>query len=232
MRNFIISYITFTLGLLLTSCNPWLDVTVYGKPGTQIINPATGFSCTTIGPEGEAKISVDRTAQWYPFMLSYDPSTKTVIPFGLDYERSSKNLGLKWTGAIIGIVPSMGITGLCMSEYNNYSDVFGQYDVNKKQQTNQDIKFESVKYNTISSPTKIASTQTDSSNKTKKNGKKNKTNNADNDNFFTHTVRKGETINSIAEQYEVKPLQIINWNKLTNSTLHQGQSLKILIGTD
>jgi membrane-bound lytic murein transglycosylase D len=43
----------------------------------------------------------------------------------------------------------------------------------------------------------------------------------------THTVKKGEHINTIAKKYKVSPDEIRTWNNLTSNTLRTGQKLTI-----
>lgn len=43
----------------------------------------------------------------------------------------------------------------------------------------------------------------------------------------THTVRKGESLGSIAKKYHVSVSNIKKWNKLKSDTVHQGQKLTI-----
>jgi membrane-bound lytic murein transglycosylase D len=43
----------------------------------------------------------------------------------------------------------------------------------------------------------------------------------------THTVKKGEHINSIAKKYKVSPDEIRKWNNLSSNTLRTGQKLTI-----
>lgn len=47
--------------------------------------------------------------------------------------------------------------------------------------------------------------------------------------IFFHEVKDGETISSIAEQYNVRVGEIIKWNQLSESTISKGQKLKIHI---
>lgn len=42
-----------------------------------------------------------------------------------------------------------------------------------------------------------------------------------------YVVQSGDNINAIAEKYKVTPAQIIEWNNLTDTTIHQGTSLQI-----
>lgn len=44
---------------------------------------------------------------------------------------------------------------------------------------------------------------------------------------ISHTVRRGETLNSIATQYGVTVDDIMNWNKMSSTRLNAGQRLKI-----
>jgi membrane-bound lytic murein transglycosylase D len=43
----------------------------------------------------------------------------------------------------------------------------------------------------------------------------------------THTVKKGEHINTIAKKYKVSPDEIRKWNNLSSNTLRTGQKLTI-----
>ena len=45
--------------------------------------------------------------------------------------------------------------------------------------------------------------------------------------FITHTVRKGESLGSIARKYNVTVANIKSWNHLKRDTIHVGQKLKI-----
>jgi membrane-bound lytic murein transglycosylase D len=45
--------------------------------------------------------------------------------------------------------------------------------------------------------------------------------------FVTHTVRKGESLGSIARKYHVTVSSIKQWNRLKRETIHVGQKLKI-----
>ena len=44
---------------------------------------------------------------------------------------------------------------------------------------------------------------------------------------FTHTVKKGETLASIAKKYHVSVSNIKKWNNLKRDTIHVGQKLTI-----
>lgn len=46
---------------------------------------------------------------------------------------------------------------------------------------------------------------------------------------FYHTVKQGETIQSIAQNYNVTVRDIINWNQLNSNTLSTGKKLKIYV---
>lgn len=47
--------------------------------------------------------------------------------------------------------------------------------------------------------------------------------------IFYHDVKDGETLASIAKQYEVTVGEIIKWNKLSHNTVKKGEKIKILI---
>lgn len=47
--------------------------------------------------------------------------------------------------------------------------------------------------------------------------------------IFFHEVKNGETLVSIAQQYEVSVADLIKWNKLNSSSVVRGQKIKILI---
>ena len=44
---------------------------------------------------------------------------------------------------------------------------------------------------------------------------------------FTHTVKKGESLASIAKKYHVSVSNIKNWNRMKSNTIHAGQKLTI-----
>lgn len=44
---------------------------------------------------------------------------------------------------------------------------------------------------------------------------------------ISHTVRRGESLNSISQQYDVTVNDIMNWNNLTSTRINAGQRLKI-----
>lgn len=45
--------------------------------------------------------------------------------------------------------------------------------------------------------------------------------------IFTHSVKQGETLDSIAQQYNVSVRDIIQWNQLTSTNLTNGMQLRI-----
>ncbi len=50
---------------------------------------------------------------------------------------------------------------------------------------------------------------------------------AANNKVISHTVRRGETLNKIAEKYGVTVREIMDWNNMSKTTLYAGQRLKI-----
>ncbi len=55
---------------------------------------------------------------------------------------------------------------------------------------------------------------------------------SDADGRVTVTVRKGETLSTIAARYHVTPAQIVRWNRLKSTTVRRGTRLKIRTGED
>lgn len=167
---------------------------------------------------------------WYAYAIAQDPSQNTLIPFAIDYKRSSKGLLPKYILGVIGAAPSLGVSALCVVNYGENLDVVGQYALRKHQVTNQDVIFRPVKFETFSSDAPEPSdTTVHSVNGKDKTAKSKKKAVIPPEEFFTHTVAKGETLKSIAEIYDVRPRDIIKWNKMSKSTLSVGQKLKIKI---
>ena len=226
MNNKTLLLIATIFSLMSSACSGTLSFTVHGKAGTQILNPA-GEVVATLNGAGEARVKIPRKHKWYPYMLSYDPADNSVVPFGLDYTRSSKGLVPK---AIIcyspiGFLPTFSGSIWAISEYNSNPDVYGQYSWNAHQYTNQEIPMTAVTFNKFV-PEAAAPTQTRQASKPKDN--KSPKDSAS-DQYFVHTVQKGETLAGIANTYDVRPRDIIRWNNLTGSTLRVGQKIKVKI---
>lgn len=226
MTKNLLIYVLLLFSFTFSGCSKTLNLYVYGEPNTQILNPQ-GETCATLNSIGEAKVKIPRKNTWYPYMVSYHPTDGSMIPFAIDYKQSSKGLVPKWIAATIALAPSFGQSGYGMSMYDDFNDVYGQYTLNKSQYTNQTLDFEPIAYNTLQTKPNNESFKVEESKV--KNGKRTKGHKDNNNNVFIHIVKNGETIQQIAEQYEVKPRQIIRWNKLPNSTLRTGQKLKINI---
>lgn len=47
--------------------------------------------------------------------------------------------------------------------------------------------------------------------------------------LFFHRIKSGETLDSVAEQYNVSVADIIKWNELDSNQLKEGEKLKIYI---
>ena len=226
MNNKTLLLIATIFSLMLSACSGTLSFTVHGKAGTQILSPA-GEVLATLNSAGEARVKIPRKHKWYPYMLSYDPADNSVVPFGLDYTRSSKGLVPKsiFCYSPIAVLPTLGVSGYAMVDYSGNPDVYGQYSWNAHQYTNQEIPLTAVTFNKFV-PEAAAPTQTHQASKPK--DSRPPKDSASNQ-YFVHTVQKGETLAEIANTYDVRPRDIIRWNNLTGSPLRVGQKLKIRI---
>ncbi len=224
MNNKVLLLIATILSLMSSACSGTLSFTVHGKPDTQILDP-TGELLATLNGAGQAQVKIPREHKWYPYLLSYDPADNSVVPFGLDYTRSSKGLVPKsiFCYSPIASMPTLGASVYTMIEYNTFTDVFGQYSWNAHQYTNQEIPLTAVTHNKF---VPEAATQTHPASKPKDNRSPKE---SASDQYFVHTVQKGETLAEIADTYDVRPRDIIRWNNLTGSALRVGQKIKVKI---
>lgn len=109
----IIFLLIIVAGICITSCSTSTKVTFSGQPGTQIYTPE-GALIGAIPFSGELRTEI-KDQNYYAIMLSKNPTTGEVIPFGMDYKHKShlsshflEGLGytVAWTGLSVTAVGS------------------------------------------------------------------------------------------------------------------------------
>ena len=143
MKRIQIFLIAIIISITLDSCNGTKEITIIGKPGTEIYSHEMQ-KISVIDNNGNAIINVENDYQFDYVYFSHEKNSDSYIPFALNFEENKFGNNQKVKGFIY-TCPLLAFSPFYMMILNQDEQSMLHFKYLSEQQTNQDIVFTPLK---------------------------------------------------------------------------------------